>query len=82
MLTYRKTTKNEDENFNLHCVVIKPNTMQCERRVTRMANLRYYCEGHFQVAFQTAQNMKEEMLDLDAPREALRSESEPTEKPQ
>jgi hypothetical protein len=81
MLTYRKTTKNEDENYNIRCTVTKPNTMQCERRVTRMANLKFYCEGHFQVLLQTAQQIKDTILDLDAPREELTSESEPTEKP-
>ena len=40
----------------------------------------YWCEGHFQVLLQKAVAAKEDVLDLDAPKENAEGISEPTEK--
>ena len=68
--------------------------MQCTRRVTRVTvhdNTQdlsapvfstdfYWCEGHFQVLLQKAVAAKEDVLDLDAPKENAEGISEPTER--
>lgn len=80
VFTYRKTTPSEDMMFGLQCTVILDNSMKCPRRVTRMLNGKYLCEGHFQPYLQGAIADKEVIINIDEPRENLTGESEPTEK--
>jgi hypothetical protein len=53
------------------CSVMKPNHMQCGRRVTRALvidpeHIVFLCEGDFQVMFQTAVAEKATIEDMDA----------------
>lgn len=81
MLTYRKTTKEEDTQWSLQCVITKLNSMRCDRRVTRIVNNKdAYCEGHFAPLLQIAVQNEEAILDQDSGGELLTGKSEPTEK--
>jgi hypothetical protein len=82
MLTFRKTTRAEDETWGIKCGVIKTGlNLQCSRRVTRVVNYNlYYCEGHFQVLKQKAEAAKDYLNDLDEPKENATGQTEPLEK--
>lgn len=80
MLSYRKTTRGEDETWELHCNVLKPNQMLCDRRVTRFCNGEYLCEGHFQVKKQISERDGEVVVDMDQQAEERSGKSEPMEK--
>lgn len=80
MFTYRKTTKAEDENWQNKCSITLPNTMKCPRRITRVANNMFLCEGHFQLHIATARQQNMELVDLDEGGQILSGKSEPLEK--
>lgn len=80
MFTYRKTTKAEEENWSNKCNITLPNTMRCTRRITRIVNGNFLCEGHFQLNIATARQQNEEQVNLDEGGELLTGKSEPTEK--
>lgn len=70
----------EDENWQNKCGITLPNTMKCPRRITRVVNGQFLCEGHFQLKLATARQTADELVDLDANSELLTGKSEPTEK--
>jgi hypothetical protein len=63
------------DEHGVKCAIMKPNHLQCQRRVTRVVYVQsnntdsqvlYVCEGDFQVMFQTAIADKEIIVDMDA----------------
>jgi hypothetical protein len=75
MFTFRRTTKYEDETYGIKCVVLKENSMQCERKPAWVLNNRYFCNGHFQTEQQIARNTKEVFNNLDNPTENTQTEN-------
>jgi len=39
--------------------------MRCPRRITRVVNNLFLCEGHYQIQLAAAKDMNSEIVDLD-----------------